>query len=69
MNGRKLSYKKMAIHRIFHKNIDRFYRDVFQKWKENSNMLEIVRYMNEEGPVKMEVFEIKKEVRALRNFI
>lgn len=69
INGRKMKYKKMAIHKIFHKNIDRFYRDVFQKWKKNSDMLEVVRFMNEEGPVKMEIFEINKEIQALRSFI
>lgn len=32
-------------------------------------MLEVVRFNNEEGPVTMEVFEIKKEIHALREFI
>lgn len=42
---------------------------MFNKWKKNASLLEVVRYNNEEGPVMMEVFEIKKEVKALREFI
>lgn len=52
-----------------HRGIDRFYRDFFNRWKKNSELLEVIRFNNEEGPVRIEVFNKKAEILALKEMI
>jgi hypothetical protein len=54
---------------MLHNQIDRFNRDFFNKWKRNASLLEVVRFNNEEGPITMEIFELKKKEKAYREFI
>ena len=48
------------------KAINKIWREVFDKWKKNADMLEVVRFNNEEGPVRMEVAKINQDVTNLR---
>ena len=52
-----------------HKAINRFNRDFFNKWKKNADMLEVIRFNNEEGPVRIEVHHKKAEILALKEMI
>lgn len=44
-------------------------REIFNRWKTNASFKEVIRYCNEEGPLTMEIFELKKQEKALREFI
>lgn len=44
-------------------------RQIFNNWKTNSDMLEVVRFQNEEGPVRLKVEERKQEVANLKTMI
>ena len=48
------------------KTFTRCYRSYFENWKSKSEMLEVIRFNNEEGPMAMEVYEIEAEIRNLK---
>jgi hypothetical protein len=52
-----------------HKAINNFYRGFFNKWKKSADMLEVIRFNNEEGPVRIEVHTLKAKILALREMI
>ena len=46
--------------------ITRFFRDAFEKWKKNAEMLEVIRFNNEEGPQAIELFHVNQDVKNLK---
>ena len=52
-----------------HKRIVQFHRDFFNRWKKNAELLEVIRFNNEEGPVRIEVHKKKAEILALKEMI
>jgi phage host-nuclease inhibitor protein Gam len=44
-------------------------RDLFNLWKTKASLAEIVRFMNEEGPVRQEVIDMNREVKNLKTML
>ena len=44
-------------------------RQIFNIWKKNSDLLEVIRFQNEEGPLRLKVEETKQEVANLKAMI
>jgi len=51
--------KDLRLRTAFYKATSKFYRDAFNKWRVAAAMLEVIRFNNEEGPVRMETNLIK----------
>lgn len=54
---------------MFYKATNKFYRDAWEKWKGAASLLEVIRFNNEEGPVRMETNAIKSQIVNLANLI
>ena len=39
------------------------------KWKKNAGLLEVIRFQNEEGPIRLEVIKKQKEIANLKAMI
>jgi len=65
VGGSKKLIKERVVNQIFHRKITRFYREVFDKWRKNAEMLEVKRFINEEGPQAMEVYYLKDQIKCL----
>ena len=61
--------KDLRLKAAFYKATNKFYRDAFNKWKSAAALLEVIRFNNEEGPVRMETNLIKQDIANLRRFI
>lgn len=59
----------MTIKQIFDQKLFNKQREIFNKWKKNSDLLEVVRFQNEEGPVRLEVEATRKEIAYLKGMI
>ena len=51
--------KDLQLKRAFYKATNKFYREAFDRWRKSAAMLEVVRFNNEEGPIRMETNDIK----------
>ena len=61
--------KNLKLKSAFYKATNKFYRDAWEKWKKAASLLEVIRFNNEEGPVRMETNAIKSQVVNLANLI
>ena len=70
LENARLHHGKYAnLKSILHRGIDRFYRDLFNRWKKNADLLEVIRFNNEEGPVRLEDYKKHAEIKALEAMI
>jgi hypothetical protein len=64
-NGIKKYQKNERLKTIIHLKLTRFYREAFEKWKENAEMMEVIKFNNEEGPIAIELINRKQELKNL----
>ena len=62
----KAEQKRSNLRQIMNRKITRSYRDVFERWRITASFLEVIRFNNEEGPVRLQVEEIEKEIYNLK---
>ena len=51
--GAKAAQKRSNLKQIINRKITRSYRDVFERWRVEASFLEVIRFNNEEGPVRL----------------
>ena len=69
LNGASKAQKEQNLRNVIAGKITKFYRDTFEKWKKNADMLEVIRFNNEEGPVAIELHEVNMNIKNLKFMI
>ena len=61
--------KVKSIKQIFDQKLYSKQREIFNRWKSNSSLLEVIRFQNEEGPVRLDVEKTRQEIANLKAMI
>jgi peptidyl-tRNA hydrolase len=68
-NGKTNNQKNDQIKQIFKKQMVKFYREAFEKWKKTAEMKEVVRFNNQEGPQQIELQKIRQDIHNLKKML